>query len=117
MTEAPFNILFVCSLNKWRSRTAETLYARHPLINARSAGTSRQARRRVTLADVRWADLILVMEEKHRERLRAEFRQDLRSCELLVLAVEDRFPYMDPRLIEELQAVIDPILESEGIDQ
>ena len=104
------NVLFVCSMNKWRSPTAEKIYGNHPLLNVRSAGTSSKAQRKITVADIRWSDLIILMEEKHRERIRSEFCQELEYRELHVLGVEDRFEFMDPRLVEELQAHIDPIL-------
>ncbi|RYD74309.1 MAG: protein tyrosine phosphatase, partial [Sphingobacteriales bacterium] len=38
------NILFVCSRNKWRSATAETIYKNHPEHQVRSAGTEPSAR-------------------------------------------------------------------------
>lgn len=104
------NVLFVCTMNKWRSPTAEKIYENHPLLNVRSAGTSSKAQRRILAGDVRWSDLIILMEEKHRERIRSEFRQELEYREMHVLGLEDRFQFMDPRLIEELQAHIDPIL-------
>ena len=104
------NVLFLCSMNQWRSPTAEKLYRNHPLLNVRSAGTSSKAQRVVSVGDIRWADLILVMEEKHRERVRSKFRQELKNKEIHVLDVEDRFTFMDPRLVEELQMQIDPIL-------
>lgn len=104
------NVLFVCSMNKWRSNTAEKIYSKHPLLNTRSAGTSSKAKRKVSIADIRWSDLIILMEQKHLERIRAEFRQELKYSEMHVVEVEDRFEFMDPRLIEELQSNIDPIL-------
>lgn len=67
------NILFVCSRNQWRSPTAERLFRSHPRVSVRSAGTSPNARKHVSVEDVQWADLILVMEEKHKSRLIAEF--------------------------------------------
>ena len=67
------NILFVCSRNRWRSPTAEQLFRNYPGIAVRSAGTSPSARKHVSLEDVRWADLFLVMEEKHKSRLVAQF--------------------------------------------
>jgi len=104
------NLLFICSLNKWRSPTAEHLYRNHPDYQVRSAGTSRQARRTVSLQDIRWAHCIYFMEYKHKERTLATFRQELRYKELHVLEVEDRYQYMDPRLVEELRGVLDPML-------
>lgn len=104
------NVLFVCSMNQWRSPTAEHLYAKHPLLACRSAGTSSKAKHQLTVADIRWADLIVAMEEKHKNRMLAEFREELRFKEIQVLEVEDRYPYMDPALVAELQAALDPLL-------
>ncbi len=42
------NVLFVCSRNKWRSRTAETLFRDHPQHHVRSAGTEPEARIRAS---------------------------------------------------------------------
>ncbi|MES2462668.1 MAG: hypothetical protein V4671_18965 [Armatimonadota bacterium] len=104
------NVLFVCSMNKWRSPTAEHLYAKHPLLACRSAGTSSKARHPLTVADIRWADLIVVMEAKHKNRMLAEFRDELQFKEMQVLELEDRYQYMDPELVEVLRAALDPLL-------
>ena len=106
------NILFVCSMNKWRSPTAEHLYAKHPFVNVRSAGTSGGAKRTISCRDVRWADMIFVMEYKHKQRISAEFRQELNGKELIVLDIPDDYQYMDPELVEILEEAIDPELEA-----
>ncbi len=54
-------VLFVCSMNQWRSPTAETIWRRSPDVDARSRGLSPRARRRLTRKDLGWADLVLVM--------------------------------------------------------
>src|ERR1700749_3261456 len=69
------NVLFVCSRNQWRSPTGEQVWRRHPRVNARSAGTSAGARRVVSAAGLAWADVVLVMEDKPRSRLLAQYRQ------------------------------------------
>lgn len=107
------NILFICSRNQWRSPTAEALYRDFAQLNVRSAGTSAKAKRRLSLKDIRWADLIVVMEETHRQRIRAEFRDEVRYKTIEVLEIEDRYQFMDPELVEEIRAVADPIL---GVD-
>jgi len=104
------NVIFVCTMNKWRSPTAEKIYKYHPLLNVRSAGTSSKARRSISVHDLRWSDIIIFMEEKHSERIRAEFRQEVEYREMHILGIEDRFQFMDPELIQELQMCIDPIL-------
>jgi len=108
------NVLFVCTMNKWRSLTAEKIYKDHPLLDVRSAGTSSKARRKISVNDLRWSDIIIFMEDKHSERIRAEFRQEVQYHEMHTLGVEDRFQFMDPELIEELQSHIDPILQVEN---
>ena len=104
------HLLFVCSRNQWRSPTAERIYDDHPLIETRSAGTASSARRKLSLADIQWADLILVMEREHAQRVRADFREAVQSKELHVLGIEDRYRYMDPELVAEIKAAVDPIL-------
>ncbi len=79
-------------------------------VSVRSAGTSRNARRRLTLADVRWADLILVMEEKHKSRLRADFRDEVKDKELHVLDISDDYRFMDPELVEIIREKTEPLI-------
>lgn len=62
------NVLFICSRNQWRSPTAEHHWRNHPQWSVRSAGTSRNAKRRVTPALLQWADVIFVMEQKHKKQ-------------------------------------------------
>ena len=55
----PTNVLFVCSKNKWRSPTAEQVFRKVPDLQVRSAGTSRTARRPITVADIRAASALV----------------------------------------------------------
>jgi len=105
-------LLFICSRNQWRSPTGEAIWRRVEGIEARSAGTSRNARRRVSLGDIRWADLVLVMEEKHASRLKAEFRQELRHRPVHVLDIPDDYPFMDPALVELLEETVAPLIDA-----
>ncbi|ULJ63494.1 protein tyrosine phosphatase [Wielerella bovis] len=104
------NLLFICSRNQWRSPTAEQLFYRHPTHQARSAGTSRNARHTVSAADIAWADHIFVMEEKHQARLKAEFARALQYKPLTVLDIPDDYRYMDAELIELLQTSLQDYL-------
>lgn len=78
----------------------------------RSAGLSKSARRRVREADVIWADAILVMEEDHKERLIRDFRDALGMTPVHVLDVPDEYRFMDPRLVDALDAAVSPLLET-----
>ncbi|AWM58364.1 phosphotyrosine protein phosphatase [Stutzerimonas stutzeri] len=97
------NVLFICSRNQWRSPTAETIWRKHPDISVRSAGTSPNARKTVGPADIRWADVIIVMEQKHKNRLVAEFTRLLDHKPIHVLEIPDEYKYMDPELVEILE--------------
>lgn len=108
------HVLFVCSRNQWRSPTAERLWSRHPQVVARSGGTSPNARHPVSESDIRWADVIIVMEQKHKSRLMAAFPELLEHKPLHVLDIPDDYKFMDPALIEELEACVPSLL---GIDE
>ncbi len=97
------NLLFICSRNQWRSPTAEEVWRKYPDINARSAGTSPKARKTVSSSDIRWADIIFVMEQKHKNRLKAEFTRMLEHKPLYVLDIPDEYQYMDEELVKELE--------------
>jgi predicted protein tyrosine phosphatase len=104
------NVLFICSRNQWRSPTAEAIWRKHPALSVRSAGTSPNARRHVSEDDLRWCGTILVMEEKHRSRLRAEFGRLVEHIPIHVLDIPDEYKYMDPDLVVELRSSVARIL-------
>jgi len=107
------NVLFICSKNQWRSPTAEAVWRKHPELSVRSAGTSSTARRKVSVDDISWADVIFVMEEKHKSRLLAEFTTTVERKPLHVLDIPDEYKYMDPELVEQLQEAVAALL---GLD-
>ncbi|AQS38519.1 putative protein tyrosine phosphatase [Shewanella psychrophila] len=94
------NILFICSRNQWRSPTGEQVWRKNPELNVRSAGTSPRAKRTVNAKDIQWADIIFVMEEKHKSRLKAEFTRILDYKDIQVLDIPDEYQYMDKELVE-----------------
>jgi len=100
------NILFVCSRNKWRSRTAETIYKNHSIHNVRSAGTEPSARIKINSKLILWADLILVMEKKHKQRIIENFSKDIIDKEIIILNIPDDYQYMDEELINELNSKV-----------
>lgn len=104
------NVLFVCSRNQWRSPTAEQVFRRHPALNVRSGGTSPNARHRVSGQDIQWADVILVMEQKHKSRLMSEFTSMLLGKPVHVLDIPDEYRYMDAELVEMLERSVGGVL-------
>ena len=93
------NLLFLCSRNQWRSPTAEKIWRKDPDWKVRSAGLSPRARKTVSSVDIRWADIIFVMERKHLQRLRARFSRELQHKEVVVLDIMDDYQYLDPQLV------------------
>lgn len=102
------NILFVCSRNRWRSRTAETIFKDQQHHVVRSAGTAADARVRVNEKLINWADLIFVMEKRHKQMLQEKFNETLSKKEIIVLNIEDNYQYMDAELIIILKASVNP---------
>ncbi len=102
------NILFVCSRNRLRSPTAERVFFDTPGINVRSAGTAKDAENPIARDDIEWADLILVMERHHRKNILEKFRT---RTKIITLGIPDHYDFMDPDLIEVLQAKVMPYLE------
>ena len=104
------NILFICSRNIWRSPTAEAIYKNNPNHNIRSAGTAPSAKVRVTGKSLLWADLIFVMEKKHKQRLLDNFPDEMMHKKLVILDIEDEYAFMDNELIEMIKISVDPYL-------
>lgn len=105
------NVLFVCSMNQWRSPTAEKIYADHPALSVRSRGISRKAVRKLTSGDLKWADTICVMERKHRNKIESTFPGEVRYTQIHVLEIPDEYRFMDDELIELIKQTVDPLLE------
>lgn len=96
-------ILFLCSQNKLRSPTAEIIFADHPNIEVDSAGLNNDAEVPLSEEQVRWADLIIVMEKAHRNRLNRKFKSSLAGKRVVVLDIPDEYDYMDPTLVALLK--------------
>jgi predicted protein tyrosine phosphatase len=107
----PINLLFICSRNQWRSPTAEEVWRKKPGYQVKSAGTSPKAKRTVNAADISWANLIFVMEKKHKNRLLAEFTRMLDHKPIHILDIPDEYQYMDQELIEEVEAKVSVIVK------
>lgn len=97
-------ILFICSGNKLRSPTAEEYFAEQG-YDTRSAGTSRDAINVVGIEDLKWADKIIVMENKHKQRIKAHFPRVTQFKKIRVLNIPDNYKYMDEKLIKVLEKI------------
>jgi len=76
----------------------------------RSAGTSSKARHRVSANDLAWADIVLVMEKRHRSILCERFPEEMEDVEVQILDIPDEYTFMDAELITLLQYHIESLL-------
>ena len=106
------NILFVCSKNQWRSPTAEAIYRSDDRISVRARGTARSAVQTIRSSDIGWADVILVMEDKHRQRILAHFPGESKFKPVHVLDIPDDYQFMDTELVELIKSATEPIIET-----
>ena len=104
------NLLFVCSKNKWRSRTAETIFKNNEKHSVKSAGTSDGAQVRLTDKLLDWADLVFVMEEKHEQIIQKKYKSPIFNEKIIVLDIPDDYQYMDEELILSLETAVEPYL-------
>ena len=96
-------ILFICSRNRRRSLTAETIFKGEPAWDVRSAGTEDAARIKVTAGQLGWADVIVVMEKRHKERLQQKFPEEFAAKPCICFFIADDYEFMDPALIDILR--------------
>ena len=104
------NILFVCTANIHRSKTAEDIFrADAPTHNFKSAGLSQKECTRngstlCTIEMLKWADMVYVFESKHTDRIR-EYAGEEFEQKIQCLHIEDIYQYMQPALIKKFQLV------------
>jgi predicted protein tyrosine phosphatase len=104
-------ILFVCTGNIDRSRTAEDLYLTDPRYEVRSAGTASFAETPVSRELLNWADRIFVMNERddgHASQIRMRFPEV--KAPLIDLDVQDRWRRSHPDLVALLMRRLAPHL-------
>lgn len=96
-------LLFICSQNKLRSPTAEAVFFEYPGVEVDSAGLNNDAEVPLSEEQILWADVILVMEQCHRNRLNRKFKPSLAGKRVGVLNIPDDYAHMDPDLIKLLK--------------
>lgn len=101
-------ILFICSANKQRSKTAEDYFAKkydnHEFL---SAGTNTKICRKegtteLTKELLQWADKVYVMERKHLEQIQKHTESKYYG-KINVLNIPDIYKYYDAELIRILE--------------
>ena len=97
------NILFICSANKYRSRTAEDIFCDlFPNFNFESAGTNRKicyqlGTNFLNEEQLTWADKVYVMEDKHHKFIQKEWGAAF-TKKIVILHIKDHYEYGDKNL-------------------
>lgn len=103
-------VLFVCSRNRRRSPTAETIFSEYEGIEVESAGLERDAEITIDRDAIRHADIIFVMEKTHQRKLLQQFGSELKHKRVVCLDIRDRYGYMEPALVALLRRKVGPLL-------
>lgn len=96
-------LLFLCSQNKLRSPTAAATFADTVGVETDSAGLNNDALVPLSVEQIEWADLILVMESAHKTRLNRKFKKHLAGKRIAVLDIPDDYEYGDEELVALLK--------------
>ena len=93
------HILFVCTVNRMRSASAQQIYKDDPRFEVKSAGISSVAATVLTRELLLWADAIVVMEKHHRNFIRKQFPDIYTDKKIVCLYIPDEYDYMQKELI------------------
>ena len=94
------NTLFICNQGKNRSRTAAAVFSGR--FQTDSAGLYSDTP--VTETQLAQADVIIVMEERHRREIAERFPRIYLQKRILVLGIPDIYRYGQPELVRLLKA-------------
>ena len=103
-------LLFICSENRLRSPTAEAVFSDYEGVEAIGAGTNADAETPVSGDLIEWADIILVMEKSHKNKISKKYKEFLKNKRLIVLDIPDNYECMQPELIRLLKAKVSRVV-------
>ena len=104
------DILFICNQGKNRSKTAAQLFSGR--FQTASAGL--YSNTPVTETQLAQADVIIVMEEKHRTEIAERFPRVYLQKRILVLGIPDVYRYGQPELVQLLKVTMTGLLQGLG---
>lgn len=106
----PEKLLFVCTANRQRSPTAESLFDDDARYEARSCGTHALSGTPCSEKLLEWADIVFCMEERHRKELLRRF-PEASDTDMVVLNIPDVYVRNDPDLVRLLEKRLEDWLE------
>ena len=94
--------LFICGKAQARGPTAAQIASQMDGVRADCGGLSNDADDLLSVEQLEWADVVFVMEPRHKTRLSAKFSGALRGKQIINLDVPDLYSFMQPELVEIL---------------
>jgi predicted protein tyrosine phosphatase len=91
--------LFLCSRNRLRSPTAEQVFFVLARCRDRFGRLGARCGDTLEIEQIRWADVLFVMERKHKTKLTKKFGRYLNGKRIVCLDIPDKYDFMDPELI------------------
>lgn len=104
-------LLFVCSENRLRSPTAEAVFSEYDRVEAIGAGTNSDSITPVSGDLIEWADVILVMEKSHKNKITKKYRDLLKGKRVVVLDIPDNYEFMDEDLVKLLKSRVPRLVQ------
>ena len=98
-------ILFICNQNENRSKTAEEIFKDR--FETKSAGVYNE--RPVTKRQMKWADVIVFMEDSQRKEITQKFPEICIQKKVLTLNIPDVYHYNQPELIGILNSKVNKL--------
>ena len=105
-------LLFICSANRFRSKTAEDIFKLDSRFDVKSAGTDKFAIVQINKTLLEWADYIFVMENIHRSIIHYKYPTIYNKKKIICLDIQDIYEYMDQELVNILKIKIDKFFTS-----
>ena len=56
---------------------------------------------------IQWADVIFVMEKKHKQRILEKFGSQAGDIPIITLNIPDDYQFMNPELVDDIRAKVD----------
>ncbi len=107
MPNQKLKILFVCTVNRMRSATAEKIFEKDDRFEVKSAGTDKTANTVLSAELLNWADSVVVMEKIHRNYIHKKFKDIYQTKRITCLYIPDQYDFMQPELISILNLKVE----------
>jgi predicted protein tyrosine phosphatase len=107
MPNQKLKILFVCTVNRMRSATAEKIFEKDDRFEVKSAGTDKTANTVLSADLLNWADSVVVMEKIHRNYIHKKFKDVYQTKRITCLYIPDHYDFMQPELISILNLKVE----------